>query len=133
MNEQPIQLPVPPKMLGAEPQLFVTDVAASCKYFEEVLGFLTRFCYGEPAFYAQVARDAASINLRWVKEPVFDASQREAEALLSATVVVNGVKELFLAHQAGGADFAQTLRREPWGAQTYIVRDPDGNLILFAG
>jgi len=29
-------------------------------------------------------------------------------------------------------DFAQTLRNEPWGARTFIVRDPDGNLILFA-
>jgi hypothetical protein len=25
------------------------------------------------------------------------------------------------------------LKREPWGAHTFIVRDPDGNLLLFAG
>ena len=30
-------------------------------------------------------------------------------------------------------DFFQTLKTEPWGARTFIVRDPDGNLVLFAG
>jgi hypothetical protein len=29
--------------------------------------------------------------------------------------------------------FFQTLRREPWGARDFILRDPDGNLLLFAG
>jgi hypothetical protein len=29
--------------------------------------------------------------------------------------------------------FAQPLQREPWGAKTFIVKDPDGNLLLFAG
>jgi hypothetical protein len=29
--------------------------------------------------------------------------------------------------------FHQTLKQEPWGATTFIVIDPDGNLILFAG
>jgi hypothetical protein len=25
------------------------------------------------------------------------------------------------------------MKQEPWGARTFIVRDPDGNLLLFAG
>jgi len=29
--------------------------------------------------------------------------------------------------------FHQELKTEPWGARTFIVKDPDGNLILFAG
>jgi hypothetical protein len=29
--------------------------------------------------------------------------------------------------------FFQTLRKEPWGAKTFIVKDPDGNLLLFSG
>jgi hypothetical protein len=28
--------------------------------------------------------------------------------------------------------FHQTLRTEPWGARTFIVKDVDGNLIAFA-
>ena len=29
--------------------------------------------------------------------------------------------------------FHQGLKKEPWGVKNFIVRDPDGNLILFAG
>ena len=43
------------------------------------------------------------------------------------------IKQLYLEYQAAGVTFAQTLRREPWGAKTFIVKDPDGNLLLFAG
>jgi hypothetical protein len=28
--------------------------------------------------------------------------------------------------------FHQTLKKELWGARTFVVLDPDGNLILFA-
>jgi len=45
---------------------------------------------------------------------------------------VDDVKQLFLEFQAAGVPFHQTLRKEPWGATTFIVRDPDGNLLLFA-
>ena len=27
----------------------------------------------------------------------------------------------------------QPLKQETWGATTFVVKDPDGNLILFAG
>jgi len=30
-------------------------------------------------------------------------------------------------------DLEQPLTSEPWGARTFIVRDPDDNLVLFAG
>jgi uncharacterized glyoxalase superfamily protein PhnB len=43
------------------------------------------------------------------------------------------IENLFLELQARGATFFQTLRKEPWGAMTFIVKDPDGNLLLFAG
>ena len=43
------------------------------------------------------------------------------------------IKQLFLDYQAAGVDFFRPLKQEPWGARTFIVRDPDGNLLLFAG
>jgi uncharacterized glyoxalase superfamily protein PhnB len=32
-----------------------------------------------------------------------------------------------------GVPFQQSLKEESWGARTFVVRDPDGNLVLFAG
>ncbi len=100
------------------------------------LGFTIAFTCGEPPFYGQVKRDRAALNLRLVCEPVFAGDIREREQLLSASVTVDSaaeIKELFLQYQDAGVDFFQPLRQEPWGARTFIVRDPDGNLLLFAG
>ena len=121
---------------AAEPQLFVADIKASCDFFTDKLGFTVVFTYGEPPFYGQVARDAARINLRCVAEPLIDPELRDREQLLAASLTVATAEEikcLFLAFQAAGVTFFQTLRREPWGARNFIVKDPDGNLLLFAG
>jgi catechol 2,3-dioxygenase-like lactoylglutathione lyase family enzyme len=121
---------------AAEPQLFVADIASSCDFFTRKLGFVMAFTYGEPPFYAQVKRDGARINLRCVEHPVIDAALRDREQLLSAALTVataQEIKALFLEFQAAGVTFFQTLKREPWGARNFIVRDPEGNLLLFAG
>jgi len=91
------------------------------------------FISGEPPFYAQVFRDGARLNLRHLDTPAFDTALRDREQLLSASITLADAEPLFLEYQAAGVGFAQPLRSEPWGARTFIVRDPDGNLILFAG
>ena len=123
-------------LTAAEPQLFVADIKASCDFFTDKLGFAIAFTYGEPPFYAQVMRDAARLNLRCVEQPVIDPVLRDREQLLSAALTVATaaeIKQLFLAFQAAGVTFFQPLKREPWGARNFIVKDPDGNLLLFAG
>lgn len=122
-----------PILLAAEPQLFVRDLAASIAFFTDKLGFAEAFRYGEPPFYAQVVRDGARLNLRQVDTPVADPARAARDDLLAASITLDDAKPLFLAYQAAGVAFHQALRTEPWGARTFIVRDPDGNLILFAG
>src|SRR5258708_29330836 len=128
--------PPRPALVGAEPQLFVADIKASCDFFTQKLGFAIVFVYGEPAFYAQVKRAGGRLNLRCVDAPVVDGALRERESRLSASMTVataEEIKQLFLEFQSGGVVFHQTLKAEPWGARDFIVRDPDGNLLLFAG
>lgn len=122
-----------PALLAAEPQLFVTDIVVSCGFYTGKLGFSVAFTFGEPPFYGQVFRDGARLNLRCVSRPVIDAELREKDDLLSASITLDDAKPLFLEYQAAGVPFHQALRTEPWDARTFIVRDPDGNLILFAG
>lgn len=118
-------------ILAVEPQLFVTDMAAAIAYYTDRLGFSLAFSYGEPAFYAQVARGGARLNLRVSDGPIgFRAAEMDA---LPATLTVDAAKSLFLEFQQAGASFHQPLRTEPWGARTFIVADPDGNLLCFAG
>jgi uncharacterized glyoxalase superfamily protein PhnB len=50
------------------------------------------------------------------------------------TVATPGeIKLLFLEFQVAGVTFHQKLKKQPWGARNFIVKDPDGNLLLFAG
>ena len=122
-----------PVLLTAEPQLFVADIGTSCDFYTKKLGFVVAFTYGNPPFYSQVVRDGARLNLRCVSTPVIDAKLRDREDLLSASITLDDAEPLFLEYKGIGVTFHQTLRTEPWGARTFIVSDPDGNLILFAG
>lgn len=129
---------LPPKatIVCAEPQLFVTDIRRSCEFFREQLGFALVFSYGKPPYYAQVSRDAARLNLRCIERPLIESMIRDREQLLSVSMTVataDEIKLLFLEFQSAGVAFHQTLRKQPWGAKNFIVKDPDGNLLLFAG
>lgn len=135
MTDEIGNTPPHPILTSVAAQLFVADIKASCEFFTAKLGFAVDFLYGDPPFYGQVIRDNARFVLRLVHEPVF-TDIREREHLLSAAVTVatvDEIKQLFLGYQAEGVRFHQTLKKEPWGARTFIVLDPDGNHILFAG
>lgn len=125
-----------PVIVAVEPQLFVTDIEASCAFFSEKLGFSVVFTYGDPPFYAQVARDGARLNLRHVDKPMIDPALSEREELLAATFTVassEDIERLFDTYDDAEVDFLQRLAEKPWGARDFIVKDPDGNLLLFAG
>src|SRR5258707_3402056 len=123
-------------IVSAEPQLLVTDIKRSCEFFREKLCFSLVFKYGDPPYYAQVGRDAARLNLRCVEGSVIESTVRDREELLSVSMTVataDEIKLLFLEFQSAGVTFHQTLKKQPWGAKNFVVKDPDGNLLLFAG
>ncbi len=132
--QKPAAYPAQPIITSAEPQVFVTDMPRALAFYTGKLGFKVGFTYGEPAFYAQVVRDGAMINLRHVDQPALDHSA--GEALLSAAMSVSNAKLLFQEFESRGVAFRQTLTREPWhapGHGNFCVADPDGNLLLFGG
>jgi uncharacterized glyoxalase superfamily protein PhnB len=128
--------PAKATITGAEPQLFVSDMQRASEFYLEKLGFALVFSYGEPPYYAQVVRDAARLNLRCVERALIESSSREREELLAVSMTVATaaeIKLLFLEFQSAGVAFHQKLKKQPWGARNFIVQDPDGNLLLFAG
>ena len=123
-------------IISAEPQLLVTDIKQSCEFFCAKLGFSLVLSYGKPPFYAQVRRDAARLNLRCVERTLIESTVRDREELLSASMTVatpEEIKLLFLEFQSADVAFHQKLKKQPWGAKNFIVKDPDGNLLSFAG
>lgn len=74
------------------------------------------------------------MNLRAVRGRVLDQGFRDREPdALAATLASADVGPLFLEYEAASVPFHQRLRSEPWGARTFIVTDPDANLLAFAG
>jgi catechol 2,3-dioxygenase-like lactoylglutathione lyase family enzyme len=131
-----IHLHSQPILTSIAAHLYVRDLKASTDFFTTKLGFAIDFVYGDPPFYGQVSRDNARLALRSMDESFFAEDIRQRESLLSASITLasaDEIKQLFLAYQSADVSFAQTLRNEPWRAKTFIVKDPDGNLILFAG
>jgi catechol 2,3-dioxygenase-like lactoylglutathione lyase family enzyme len=136
MSTQVNQATKVPILSGTEAQLYVADINASCDFFTSKLGFAIDFVYGDPPFYGMVKRDHARLCMRLVCGPVFVGDIRQREHLLSASITVDTaaeIRQLFLEFQSAGVSFHQGLKKEPWGARNFIVLDPDGNLILFAG
>src|SRR5260370_13655683 len=136
MTDEPRQTTPRPVLSSIEAQLFVANIKSSCDFYTNKLGFAVEFIYGDPPYCGQVVCDNARLNLRLVLEPVFVGEVRKRERLLSASITVptaNGIKQLFLTYQAAGVSCHQALKKEPWGARTFVVSDPDENLILFAG
>ena len=132
-----------PILTSIAAHLYVRDLKASTDFFTTKLGFTIDFVYGDPPFYGQVSRDNARLALRSMDESFFaqdialNLAQdiRQREGLLSASITLasaDEIRKLFLAYEAQDVPIAQSLRNEPWGAKTFIVKDPDGNLILFA-
>lgn len=136
MRDTPKQATLRAILNSIEAQLYVANVQHSSDFYTSKLGFSVAFVYGNPPFYGQVVRDSAKLNLRLVCEPIFAGDIRKREGLLSASITVattSELKQLFLDYQAAGVPFHQLLKRVPWGARTFVVSDPDENLILFAG
>jgi catechol 2,3-dioxygenase-like lactoylglutathione lyase family enzyme len=136
MTDKPTSTTARPVLNPAGPELFVADFEAAQAFYTGKLGFEVVFTYGEPPFYGQMKRDQARLNLRLVRAPVYVDDIREREELLATAITVGSaaeIRQLFVEFQSAGVDFFRALKQEPWGARTFIVRDPDGNLLLFAG
>ena len=104
--------PVP---MMSEPEVYVSNFDTARDFYTGKLGFEVVFTYGEPVFVGDV---------------------REREELVSAGFTLGSaaaIRALFAEYQEAGVDFFRPLKQEPWGARAFIVRDPFGNLLLFAG
>lgn len=122
---------VTPRVTGVVPILLVSDVSASARWFEEKLGFVTDFLYGDPPFYGSVSRDGVRIHLRFVHNPIFAVAAAREESLIAASFEVSDVQALYGEVVARGAEIAQPLTSQEWGGTDFHVRDADGNAVSF--
>jgi catechol 2,3-dioxygenase-like lactoylglutathione lyase family enzyme len=115
------------------PVIFAANVKASAEFFKNTLGFSIDFLHGAPPFYASVSRDGARVHLKFVHEPVLSAGAQDRQGFIAAFIEVENVNALYAEYVTAGAVFDQRLKTQAWGGRDFIVRDPDGNGLCFAG
>jgi lactoylglutathione lyase len=113
-------------------ELFVADLAASVRFYRDVLGFTVE---GEDSDYVQVRKGAVEIGLglddrlppdhHFGREALSQQKGTGVEIVLEADDVDASYRH---AVDAGYAINAP-LRRRPWGLTDFRVIDPDGYYI----
>jgi catechol 2,3-dioxygenase-like lactoylglutathione lyase family enzyme len=119
------------KLTAAYPQLFTTDMARWRSFYTATLGFSEVFFAGEPAFYGQVRRGHAVLNIRHIDAMAIDTRQRDRDVLLAAYIEATDIAALFAEYNAAQVEFQERLVTKPWRRREFVVRDPDGNLLCF--
>ncbi|MCF0071251.1 GNAT family N-acetyltransferase [Dyadobacter sp. CY261] len=115
-----------PFISHAEPVLAVNDVAATVKYWHEVLGFPGHWTWGTPPNHGGVNWHGAFIQ--------FSRNAEAAERLRGQCVWlrVKNIRELYQVHQELRAEIIMPLAKQPWGFEEYVVKDLNGNYVTFA-
>ena len=113
-----------PVLRTVSPILPVADVAASIRFYREVLGFRIGWTWGDPPTVASVCRDQVELML-----------ERTGEGRPASTAKVylttSGVQPFHDAAVAAGARVLVPLSVRDYGMRDFRLVDPDGNELSF--
>ena len=114
---------------SAVPVIAVSDSVRAEDYYCRVLGFQKMFAYRpdtsklDPC-YLGVARDGVWLHLQSFK--------RERAGMTDAFLWVTDVDALYKEVSARGAVVQLPPTNQTWGTRETGIRDPDGNVLIFA-
>ena len=112
------------------PQFFTADMSATLTYYRDRLGFDCLGMWQDPPTYAIVARDQQRIHFR-LAEPPASSSDKYADELLDAYLIVDDADAMHAEFAARGVEFARVLGDTPWHSREFVVKDCDGRLLAF--
>jgi catechol 2,3-dioxygenase-like lactoylglutathione lyase family enzyme len=112
------------------PLFFTIDIPATLAWYKAKLGFECVGTWGEPPFYAIVARDQHAIHFRCA-EPPTPNPDKYAEELLDACIHVEDADALHAEYAARDVEFLREIGNMPWRAREFVVQDCDGRLLCF--
>ena len=114
---------------SAIPVIAVSDSVRAEDYYCRVLGFQKMFAYRPDASkldpcYLGVARDGVWLHLHSFK--------RERAGMTDAFLWVADADRLYIEFSARGAVVHMPPTDQTWGNRETAIRDPDGNVLVFA-
>jgi catechol 2,3-dioxygenase-like lactoylglutathione lyase family enzyme len=106
----------------AIPKFPTADIQLALAFYEQKLGFVQLFDYGD---YAAVERDNLEIHL-WACD-----DKRLAENT-GCRVGVTDIEELYAEYQQADVIHPNgALEEKPWGMKEFVALDMDGNALFF--
>jgi GNAT superfamily N-acetyltransferase len=114
-----------PWAVQAEPVLPVTNVAETVNYWHEVLGFPTKWMWGEPANIGAVSWNGGAA-VQFSLDPTFAAISKGQ----AVWIRVRNLDSLYALHQQR-AKIVTPMRTRPWGYTEYCVEEINGHYIIF--
>ncbi len=103
------------------PILRVNSLAASLRYYVDVLGFKVDWGGGENSIMASVSRDGRAIML---------CQGEQGQAGTWIWIGVEDIEPLFAEYSGKGARFREQPTNYPW-AYEMRIEDPDGHVLRF--
>jgi len=115
------------------PMLLVADVQRTAAYFRDVLGFDVPQFWGEPAMFTIARREQASVMLRQWQPQEAPKPNGAFEDALDAYFWVSDADSLHAEFSGKGADIVCAPVNQDYGMREFIVRGPDGHVLVFGG
>jgi catechol 2,3-dioxygenase-like lactoylglutathione lyase family enzyme len=118
-----------PKLATLSPQFLVLDLERACAFYQEKLGFVTAFIYGD--FYAGVERDGVMLHLKLSDHPDPSRAFKQQNEHLDVYVTTNNVEALYQEYQGRDTPFLKLIHTTDWGTKEFVVKDIDGYILYF--
>src|SRR5678816_2385057 len=103
--------------------LYVSDLAASQRYYQDQLGFKIDWSYGEPPDFGAVHRGDTQL---------FMCQQCQGHPGSWLWIFTPHVDKLYDELKQRGAIIKEPPQDRPWGVREMQVADPDGNTLRLA-
>jgi Glyoxalase/Bleomycin resistance protein/Dioxygenase superfamily len=123
------------KLTGATPVFLVGDIASTMQWYSAALGFDAHtFPDSPPYAFCILSKDDVEIFLQQLdgyRRP--DLYDRREGGVWSAYLRMRGVRELFrVLSQRRDVTILEPLCHQPHGQTEFVVRDPNGCVLVFA-
>ena len=114
---------------GAIPQLRTTDLAASIRFYTEIVGLTVEFQYQD--FYAGIRAGQQVFHLKRVDEtdPSIDFVDRGGHLHLYFETPDADADAAAL--RAKGVPLVQDVHDTPWGTREFTIKDDQGHTLYF--
>jgi len=110
-----------------EPVLAVQDVSETIMYWQNVLGFPTKWIWDEPPTFGAVSWQ--KVHVQFYQNATVAATSKGN----SIWIRLQRIEELYRFHQKKNAEIIAPLENKPWGMVQYTLREVNGYLLHFAG